>query len=280
MEKNKIIEDKFPSLILHSNGFKGENNNCFLDSILSAMFMYTLSPFFIMQTEEQPFRIEIKEFICKLYNNEEPLTTSFRDTINIPLEGQQDASEALVIILEKLEFISPLIHYEEQKIIMSNTETTPRSIVKIIEENIITINVYEHFIDNYNPIIEWFQGYQENCDNDTVMVTTNKVYTADCFIFNIIRYNNTKKINKQIITPDTITIKNVTYFRAAVVCHSGGDSLKSGHYITLFWDGYNNYYKDNDLDNRMLSACHMSNKDYENEINKNGVLFFYYKWYF
>lgn len=275
MTTNVIEESEFPSLILHSKGFRAINNNCFLNSVLSAMFMYTLSPFFIMETEDIPFREDIKQFICPLYNDEDPDTSSFRKTIKIAEKGQQDASEALCKILDLLQFNPPLVHYHQENTTFLTESNNNVSTTKVMNEDIITIHITN---ESYTPINDWFNLSSSKLNSRDVLWTQNKIIKADCLIFNIIRYNNDGKINKRIETPTSITTNGIHYFRAAVVCHEG--SMDSGHYVTLFWDGYGNYYKYNDLGSENLSECSMSLEKYENKINKDGNIFFYYKWYF
>lgn len=280
---NKISQndDKFSDFLLHSKGPSYENNNCFVDSIITAMFFYTLSPFFLMECDND-YCSELKDILCDLVNNEDITTTKFRqkNCSDYMKGGQQDASEFLTDVLKKIDFVPPLINLKEHVFVFNKGTLIHRP--NDHEEDFITLNINQEE-NQPKPINDYLNSskMEERTIEGVHQFINYEIISADCLIFNIIRYNNNKeKIKKTINTPRTITINGVTYFRAAVVCHNG-TTIDSGHYTTLFWDGKDKgYYKYDDMKNdKPLGKNKMEKKSYEKRINKDGVLFFYYIWY-
>lgn len=286
--------DEFPYLLYNSKGPYNPNDNCFIDSVIAAMFMFTLSPFFLMEGDNDYCK-ELKNILCDIYNNEDMTTSKFRQQ-HCPQElkeGQQDASEFLSTVLDNIQFKPPLMTIAKQNAYY-NTKTNNFYTSELLSENVNFISINAEEKENHNPITKWLkEGTVSQFDEENepiinnitynVQYTSNSIISADCLIFNIIRYNlEGKKLTTKINTPSTIEINGVIYFRTAVVCHNSGETdIGSGHYVTLFWDGNEEgYYKYDDTNNSKLLRENVVKKtSYEEEINRDGVLFFYYIWY-
>lgn len=293
---------KFQNLLIESRGFNWENNNCFLDSILFALFVYRLSPFYLMPCENE-FCLLIKQVMCDLVVDKHPDSTCFRTELSGNIQGQtqEDASEALTIILHKLDFNPSLILIQKNDVFYnSKTNESIAKEDKFETSDLITVHVSD-VKNGGDPIKNYLETTikktPENMDKFTQLKDTdfffdkkytfNQILKADCLIFNVIRYrasdlDERKKLKQSITTPENIIIDNVCYFRCAVVCHEG-KNMKSGHYKTYIWNGeYDNdakYYVEDDTNNKKLKHNQIKKQEFDNQIKKNGVIFFYYIWY-
>lgn len=266
--------------LINTRGPKSGNNLCFINSIIMAMFCYKYSPYFLMECENEFCNKFISDALCALVNDEQNINLQWLREINEEFKGtgQHDASEFLSHLVKTLNFTHegkenfditkrkrPLMSYCEQTYFVDSKET------RCTGSNLSSDYVQVYVSDN--PIDDWLNGKQDILPSEKIKITRNIILPESyALIFSITRtIGSNKKDETAINTPPVIEANGHVFFRAAVVCHVGPD-VNSGHYTTFIWDGYEGFYLYDDI----VGIRQKNEDEYQNEIKKNGVIFFYY----
>ena len=300
----KILFDKngitFPKgFILHTKGISVGLNDCFMDSVLIAMFIYHSSPFFdgFERCKNKEICVVLDKIRCNVLSGNTQNIRNLRDCLNINLKGndQQDAQEFLTYLFSFINFEKPMLQIKETNVYLRDIDEDKitKTTNSIEDTNYIMLNLGE----SKNPIHDYLNNSEwEELDIDDYVRNkedlpfynkkkeTKEIYKINynCIIFYINRIKWIQEEQKSIVSkseiesPEFIYFGDSTYFRCAVVCHLG-KTPRSGHYITIIFDGYK-YYKFNDLDTTTTIYNNEITNEKGNEIiSKNGVFFFYYK---
>ena len=96
------------SIILDTRGFRGINNNCFINTLMVSMFCYRKSPFFSIKikNEKQGYLYNyMMNLVYQMENNAIPDCTPLRRVLLREMQyGQQDTSETYDYLMKLLEF--------------------------------------------------------------------------------------------------------------------------------------------------------------------------------
>jgi len=257
---------------------KNTGNSCYLDSLIVAMYGYNDSPFLKFLNDETPIRRSLKT--CLNNNNSSQVVRSV-----LPKKfgrSQQDPGETYNIILNDFKY-DPMTITKIRQVKKVNSEKIYKK--KSTKENSCCFTIDNTgkdttFDEIKNPLWEILSDenlIHDSKNNPVYNRTRNLIFftKADCLIFYFNRCQNViQKFTNKLEMPWNLESNNNKYFCFAVIVHIGKYTL-GGHYITVLYDGYNNYYVYDDMSVPTTSKLTYNNKIKE-FIERNGVMYFYY----
>lgn len=281
-------------MLLDTRGFRGVNNNCFINCLMFTMFGYSKSPFFnIKQFPNKNSEIIFNfmmNLVSELYRDNLPDCTKLRNILPDNLKyGQQDASETYDFLMNLLNF-EPIVYYTKMSYKTNNNivKTIPPKKHKGAYINVANDGTENYKLadntffgkyedlginkdnwikdDNGNPIYRYLANYISHVEGDTIPIIINRTNPIG------------QKYRNRVIIPDYIDINNEKYFRFGTILHIGNNNINHGHYITILWDGHDSHYKfDDSINHNKIKNNRIDYKSYKETIQRNCVMIFYYK---
>lgn len=278
--------------IIETKGFISTNNNCFLNCLIMAMFVYKKSPFYTLKNfsnkKSKIFHNCLLNIMKSIGNNKQYDITFIRKILPLHMQyGQQDATETFDNIMKFLEYepIKTIIIRENKsikdKIVESSSITHKNSYICLNnngEDNITPIEDLfypKHWEDLGNNISNWVKD-DKNKPKYRFTRTKVKEMTGDVLIFTINRSSGqNKRHSNRVKTPYMIQNENDVFFRTCIILHLGSN-IHFGHYILVICDK-NNYYVYNDMSNITINKNEINYKKIQETIERNSIMYFYYK---
>jgi hypothetical protein len=274
--------------IINNRGFRGTNNNCFINCLMVAMFCYTGSPYLNIKPPQpsMPFYIYMLNLIEQMSRDMVPDCTPLRRILPPHMQmGQQDSSETYDHLMKVLKF-DPITISTQNYYKTETGEIKENSLVKL---KVPYINVANDGTPNFSVVNHTFKGQWEDLgENKDNWIKGNGeigVYRyiktsivrmkGDCVVMLINRTNSDKRYTNSVSVPDYIDIGDEKYFRFAVVVHMGSGSIHYGHYITVIWDT-KEYYIFDDTSGGKINSQKLTHEQQENIVKKHCVMVFYY----
>jgi hypothetical protein len=268
-------------MLLNTRGFKGVNNNCFLNCLVIALFCYNKSPFYSVLKDTK-----LKEIIIQMINDLLPDLTPLRNSFPDSLKyGQQD-------FLETFDYFMKYLGYEPMEITIRRESKNEGDIYygSKISRNVSYINLDNTGKEDIDPIKDLFfpeewedlglcrDNYVQNASNEPeYRFTRNRLLSVkgDCLIFYVNRgHSNYRRHRNKIKIPLFIDNGKKSYFRFASVMHISTNT-EYGHYVLVLFDKENHYKYDDSLGVKIINnkIDYDSNKEF---IERNSVMYFYY----
>lgn len=267
---------------------RNENNSCFLDSLLVAMFTYDYSPFLKrLNTNNSQLSSEIK----KALNSNSNSARNVRQ--QLPQEwqrGQHDPGETYLYIVKNLKYENPMKITQIRQVKKPDSEQIIKK--KPISESIPCFTIENtgcetiNFFDVITPdweILEPGNFINDAKDRPAYNRTRNLTFftEAESLVFYFNRCQNTfQKMSNRLEMPlifdaglHPVTKQPREFFCYAIIIHIG-NSPRGGHYVTILFDGEKQFAIYDDM-----SGIHPLNYNPEtkNFIERNGTVFFYYE---
>ena len=281
------------NFILNTRGFRGVNNNCFINCLMMSLFGYKYSDFIRLFKMDK--NKELIVFIFNLVNELErdtlPDATNLRNIFpNNLRHGQQDTSEVYDFLMNLLDFQPIKIKYKK----IYKTENNEKKKVLEKASYVSYINIENDGIDDFNIINKVFKpswndlgSDKSNWVNDSnnvpyyryIKTKINKL-ESNCLVFSINRGNyNTKKYSNRIECPRFVKLANVSYFRFAMILHiNSNNSSEYGHYNVVLSDtSGNDYVYDDSNTSRKILQNKVDLETINSAHEKNCTMVFYYK---
>lgn len=278
--------------LFDTRGFRGVNNNCFLNCLFMVMFGYIKSPFFEIREfkskKDQSVYNHILGLVHQMSQDRLPDCTQLRNILPKEMSyGQQDVSEIYDYLMKMFNF-DPIRVYNHKQY---KTETGEIKENKPEKQDVPYITIENDGTQNYNIVEKIFRGYWEDLGEDKsnwikedngkpkyryIKRFISKV-KGKCVVMYINRGNQfTGKYKNNVLVPDYIEIGNTKYFRFGSILHMSSGSINHGHYIAILWNGKEKNYVFDDTNNKKVSQCEIDPKKAKEMIQMNSIMIFYF----